>query len=76
MNVQDAMERALGFCIIGKGYPLTPAEEASVVLRAEVIHLRAQADKLEAALDYAIACLPDAPLNAKEKLRAALGREA
>lgn len=40
MTVREAMERVLGFSILGKGYPLTIAEETSIALAAEVRRLR------------------------------------
>lgn len=54
-------------------YPETAFIDA---LRARDAEWQARVEKLEAAINYAVACLPEAPLNAKEKLRAALGREA
>lgn len=45
-------------------------------IRARDAEWQARVDRLEAAMEYALACLPDAPLNAKDKLRTALGREA
>lgn len=46
-----------------------------IAIRARDAEWQARVDRLEAAMEYALACLPDAPLNAKDKLRAALGRE-